>query len=824
MSPKNMRRTILIVTILLLLASIPATIEGKKTGKFNSGTGCSCHYAANVQFTFTGVPNTYNPSATYTLNIAMTSSTYNHGGFSLDASTGFLSNPSTYAKVNSAGDSATHSSSTGTSWTVDWTAPISGSGTATFDLMVIGANNNNANTGDGKAGTSVQSTESMQSNQPPSVSSLNLGPAVPVTTDTLTLAYTYSDAENDAESGTQIRWYRDGMLITSLNDQSSVGSGSTAKGQVWNASVTPSDGEDFGMIVESNTQTILNSAPTISSASISPAQPLEGDDLTLSVNLDDADASDSASISDTRWYVDGARISSFDGELSVPNVAVRSGDVWHAEVMASDGIDSSLWYSIQSVTVGSSNSAPVMSSVSISPGIINTSTEMVAIWTSSDIDVGDSEESVEIMWLLNGAEYPAITAATLPASHTAKSQLWAVKVRVNDGEAWSDWLTSTTTNIVNSPPILESFSLDTNQSTMALDYNMDWQISDADPTDTLELDLATYVNNISFTGAPADYSIGDFVRIDARAWDGLDYSNIISATFTIISAQPTVQISGATNPDSLSDLTPTITTDDMDDDDVSVTYVWLKNGFATNLGNVASVPADRLAPNDVWTLLATPNDGTIDGATVSEVYVIANIEPQAKITTEQMSWIGVPTTLSASTSMDIDGVITDAVWIINGQEYGGVEITISPTTISTEVLLVVYDDSGASSNVTISLSASSPPSADNLQAETSGNSIVITWEGSADNWSVYRDGISLGQTSSNTWTDLPTIVGIHQYQVYAIVDETVVASGPVTTAELTVDDVVEAAGPEDGLGMIFGLIMILAGAAGIASAFLPRRD
>jgi hypothetical protein len=111
-----------------------------------------------------------------------------------------------------------------------------------------------------------------------------------------------------------------------------------------------------------------------------------------------------------------------------------------------------------------------------------------------------------------------------------------------------------------------------------------------------------------------------------------------------------------------------------------------------------------------------------------------------------------------------------------------------------------------------------------LQAETSGNSIVITWEGSADNWSVYRDGISLGQTSSNTWTDLPTVVGIHQYQVYAIVDETVVASGPVTTAELTVDDVVEAAGPEGGLGMIFGLIMILAGAAGIASAFLPRRD
>ncbi|MBT3971575.1 MAG: hypothetical protein HOE92_05090 [Euryarchaeota archaeon] len=819
-----MRRTLLVVAILLLMATIPASIEGKKTGKFGSGTGCSCHYAGGVQFTFTGVPNSYNPGASYTLNIAMTSTSYNHGGFSLDADIGVFSNPSTYAKVNSTGDSATHSSNGGTSWTVDWTAPQSGSGTATFDLMVIGANNNNANTGDGKGGTSVQSTESTQANQPPSVSSLSLGPVNPATTDTLTLSYSYSDAENDAESGTQIRWYRDGALISSLNDQSSVGSGSTAKGQIWNASVTPSDGADFGISVDSNTKTILNSAPTISSASIYPTQPLEGDDLTLSVNINDADSGDSAAISDTRWYVDGARISSFDGELTVPSVAVRGGDVWYAEIMASDGLDASQWFSIQSVTIGSSNTAPVMSSVSISPGTINTSTAMVAIWTSSDADAGDSEESAEVIWFLNGTEYPTITAATLPTSHTAKSQLWSVKVRVHDGEAWSEWLTSATTNIVNSPPVLESFNIDTNQSTMALDYNLDWQFSDADPNDTLELDLTTYVNNVSFNAALADYSIGDFVRIDARVWDGLDYSNIMSASFTVISAQPALLISGPFNPDSLSNLTPTIITYDLDGDDVSITYVWLKNGFATNLGNVTSVPADRLAPSDVWTLLATPNDGSIDGLTISQVYVIANIEPQAKITTEAEAWISVPTILSASTSIDVDGVISDALWVIDGQEYGGLEISIAPTSTSTDVLLVVYDDNGASSNTTISLSASPPPSADDLRAEKIGNSIVITWEGSAENWAVYRDGISLGQTSSNTWTDLPTVVGIHQYQVHPIVDETVVASGPITTAELTVDDVAEAAGPEAGFGTIFGLIMILAGGAGIASAFIPRRD
>jgi hypothetical protein len=313
------------------------------------------------------------------------------------------------------------------------------------------------------------------------------------------------------------------------------------------------------------------------------------------------------------------------------------------------------------------------------------------------------------------------------------------------------------------------------------------------------------------------------VRIEARAFDGSDYSNTLAVTFTIVSTPPTISFNGSTTPNSLSDITLEFTTADIDGDEVSISYVWLKNGFATNLGNVPLVPANRLAPGDVWTLMATPSDGTGDGETISIHFSIANIAPLASITTESSVWVGVPTSLSATTSTDVDGVITDATWLIDGVEYGGIEIMFTPTGAEADIFLTVYDDQGGAANTSSLLSTVTPPSAQNLKSERSGSRITITWDGEADNWSVYRDGIAIGQTSTNTWSDSPTVVGHHLYNVYAVIGDTEVMSGDGITAELSIDDARQATGPETGFGMVVGRIMILAGGAGIASTFISRR-
>ncbi len=148
----------------------------------------------------------------------------------------------------------------------------------------------------------------------------------------------------------------------------------------------------------------------------------------------------------------------------------------------------------------------------------------------------------------------------------------------------------------------------------------------------------------------------------------------------------------------------------------------------------------------------------------------------------------------------------------------------TPTGAEADIFLTVYDDQGAAANTSSLLSAVTPPSAQNLKSERSGSRITISWDGEADNWSVYRDGIALGQTSTNTWSDSPTVVGLYLYNVYAVIGDTEVMSGDGITAELTIDDARQAEGPETGFGMVVGIIMILVGGAGIASTFISRRD
>ncbi|HIO95085.1 MAG TPA: hypothetical protein EYN46_06975 [Candidatus Poseidoniales archaeon] len=818
-----MRKSVLAVLLLFLLATVSSGTEAKINGIYNVSGGCSCHGSVTVTYSLSGNPTTYSPGTTYSLSVDMTSSYYSVGGFSIEVTKGTLSNPGTNVKINSQGDSATHTTRSTPPWTVDWTAPSQGSGTMTLNLDVVGANANGQNSGDATSTYSVQIPEQAAPNQPPSAAYVSISPSLATTTDTLQLNYAYSDPDSDAESGTQIRWYRDGVLISALDDQPTVGSGNTSKGQFWNASITPSDGTDSGSLVESSTVEIVNSVPVVDSAAISPAIPLEGDELTLSYSFSDADSGDTPALNDTRWYVDGARIAAFDGEVSVPSIAVHSGDVWHAEITASDGFDTSTWFTTATVTVGSLNTAPTMTMVSISPATANTTTDLTVSWLSSDTDAGDSEEAVEIKWLLGGVEYPAVTTSTLASSHTEKGQTWNASVRVNDGQAWSDWLDSNDITIINSPPVLESFTIDSNTSTITHEFTLNHSSYDDDPIDIVEVDFEYFVNGQPQTGVLQTVA-GDIVRIDARVHDGSDYSNLLSVTITIISTPPTISFNGSTTPDSLSDIVPELTTGDIDGDAVSITHVWLKNGFATNLGNATSVPANRLAPGDIWTLMATPNDGTDDGETISISFTIDNIAPIANITSESSVWVGLPTLLSASTSSDVDGIITDALWLIDGVEYGGIEVMFTPAEAEIDIILTVYDDQGTSANTSSTLTAAIPPSAQNLKSVRAGSSITITWEGSAENWSVYRDGVVLGMTSENTWSDSPTVVGLHHYNVYAVIGEVEVMSGDTITAELTIDDARQAEGPESGLGMALGIIMILVGGAGIASTFIPRRD
>ena len=225
----------------------------------------------------------------------------------------------------------------------------------------------------------------------------------------------------------------------------------TSKGEQWNVTVTPSDGEDYGTPIHSESLLIVNSIPLINSAEINPSPAVDTDNLSIDWIEFDADG-DNLSVSGVEWYVDGSKVSAFDGDLQIPSVAIRDGDIWHAKIKINDGEDDSAWFTTQDILVGSSNNAPTMTSVSIE-GQYTTLDDLIATATADDID-GDLL-TFEWQWL--GTNFDT---DTLPSSETSKGQIWKVKSRVTDGLVYSDWMESNSVIIQNSAPILNSLSID----------------------------------------------------------------------------------------------------------------------------------------------------------------------------------------------------------------------------------------------------------------------------------------------------------------------------------------------------------------------------
>jgi hypothetical protein len=117
------------------------------------------------------------------------------------------------------------------------------------------------NDGHQDGATKASNTITIGINNPPTAKNLAITPASPKTNDNLTAGYTYFDPEGNAESGTEIRWYKNGILQPLLNDTLTVSASLTGEGETWFFTVKPRDGTTFGDLKTSPTVTIQNTPP-----------------------------------------------------------------------------------------------------------------------------------------------------------------------------------------------------------------------------------------------------------------------------------------------------------------------------------------------------------------------------------------------------------------------------------------------------------------------------------------------------------------------------------------------------------------------------------
>ena len=824
-----MRRTMVIIVVCTFLLSLSTPLNQAKETGMPGSTGCSCHgTAGSVTFVLVGHPNEYTAGATYSLSLELTGSqTGTVGGFSFIVSKGTFSNGG--PGILLAGNEASHTNSDNRAWTFDWVAPGTGSGLITFDAYGVTADNSSTSTGDNWNSETWLSLESPAvSNEPPVANNVILSPTNAKSTDDLTVTYTYSDPENDPESGTIIEWYKDGMKQVSQSGNV-VSKTLTGKGEIWSAQVIPNDGNEAGESSESNSLTILNGAPSITIASISPDKPTADQALSLLHTAEDPDG-DSTTITGIRWCVDGSKVDTLDDESQVPVIATRAGDIWHAQLLISDGELNSDWFTTDSIVINGTNTAPVVDSVTISPTSPTTTDDLDADWAFSDAE-SDSITNWQLRWKIDDVISQNHDGKEIISSEqTSKGQSWKVGIKVFDGTDWSQEVWSSAVVIGNTPPVLNTLSLkpDIAQISDSIDY--DYTFTDVDNDAIIQTEETWYVDNTvvdNIASLPADFKLSDIIKLELRINDGSAWSTTVSAQITLQNTLPLVNISSTVvEPDSLSNLNISIETSDADGHSVTTTIVWTKNGYlVAGLNDSLSVPAALLAPGAIWIATATPDDGIGQGVAASRSFTIGNIPPMAAISIEEGSkYVGLSISLSTTNSSDPDGIIVDASWLIEGQAYSGLEINFIPTLTSNQVTLTVYDDQGASHNVSITVDAVIPPMPSEVLVVQEGSGIRLTWQGTAGQYQILRDGQQIALVDGKTYFDEPTLGGEHSYQVNSVVDGSVIDSGPIQSANIDISAISFEESSDDLASLIMAIAMMIIGGLGIAVSFVNRGD
>ena len=848
----SQRGVIVAVTLATLLLLVPA-IQGYENGVYNQASGCGCHSQTGTtpaSVSISGLPSSYDVNKLYQLTVSVSGGVQgSNGGFSLEVDKGTLSTPQVgfgSVKVNNQGNSATHgiTGSSSRSWSFDWTSPSAGAGTTTFEVAGITANGNGGTSGDRWATNVVPVPENVPVNNPPSASNVLLSPTDAKTTDVLTLSYSYSDPDGDAQSGTEITWYRDSQALPQGTISGlSVPTSETLKGQEWYATVKPSDGTDYGSIATSNVVTIENTAPSLSTPSITPSGAEEDDDLTVSYSASDDDQ-DSFTI-EIHWYLDGVLVTEFNNDTTVPSIATRQGDEWRVDVIAYDGEDTESMSS-QIITIGQvvqPNNPPEVTFPVISPSQPTTLNDLFLTYNTQDLD-GDQIIATEIEWSLDNT-LTMQSSTIIQSSITERDQIWSAKIRVSDGIDWSTWSFVEVT-IINSAPVISDLQLAPTNSYTNDSLSFTYAYSDFDddvmgsPTITWYKDSVEQTNLENQNTVPASLTTkGENWTVSVYGNDGTELSiDSLASSVLIQNSIPTVMIEDMPENISFVDnqalgltILPEFT--DADNDQINFQISWLRNGFREgSLDNSTFVDAQYFGAGQSWTCQITFDDGEAQPQVEAWEINVENAEPVANINIESANlWSGELIVINATQSYDLDGIISNYYWqwddnFGNPMSSEGETISII-TTGTTSISLTVEDDLGSTATATLSIQTTQGPTISALVAQNDAGEVDLTWQwdGESATFLILRNNFQIDATNEFKFSDSPTVAGSTNYTITPVIDGQQLVAGSMSISNFEVDTTTESAsGLSETGGLYLGLLFLAVSILITALGLLQRRD
>jgi hypothetical protein len=160
--------------------------------------------------------------------------------------------------------------------------------------------------------------------------------------------YTDTDISADLESGTKIRWFKNGVYQKQFDDALIIESFNLQNNDIWNADIYPSDGFEYGSRVTSSHVIVSKTSVTVADIEILPKNPNPDDMLKANYLTSNNLEQENVLI---RWYVNNFLVSEFNDQQYV-KLPVVEGDIVRFEVKH---VDSGVYVSSLEKTIVASD-------------------------------------------------------------------------------------------------------------------------------------------------------------------------------------------------------------------------------------------------------------------------------------------------------------------------------------------------------------------------------------------------------------------------------------------------------------------------------------
>jgi hypothetical protein len=270
----------------------------------------------------------------------------------------------------------------------------------------------------------------LEQNLPPTQPTVEITPANPFTGDGLRclVLVASTDPEGSASLTMTYQWLVDGVPVGVSSDE--VDASETARGEDWTCRVTGNDGTQDGP-AGSDTVTIANTVPHITSVTILPTTAYEATTLTcLAGGWSDADGDAPGYV--YAWMVNSGVLPGATAE-TLDGADFDRGDSVQCQATPTDGVDAGVQLTSGAVTI--QNSAPSDPTLLLSPSPVAAITDPLVCQASGSVDDDGDAVTYSLQWLVDGVHEPAWDGvAVIPWTQTELGEEWTCEAWATDGD------------------------------------------------------------------------------------------------------------------------------------------------------------------------------------------------------------------------------------------------------------------------------------------------------------------------------------------------------------------------------------------------------